>query len=148
MMDIKFVITPDPRKLTASLVADFSGARRAGMTNLLATLEALAVKGAPKKTSNLARSRTTRVLDDGLKGILAFTALYAVFVHEGTGIFGIYHRRIVPTEKKALFWPGAKHPVRSTAGMKGRPWVKEAADEIDATAAFQEGMRNYLNRKG
>lgn len=125
---------------------NYHEARRAGMINLLATVEALAVKHAPVRTSNLARSRTTSVLEDGNKGILAFTAPYAEFVHEGTGLFGPHHQRITPTNKKALFWAGAKHPVRSTAGMKGRPWVRQAADEIDATAAYQEGIRNYLNK--
>jgi hypothetical protein len=147
-MNIKAVIIPDIKKLVQSLTGDFDGARRAGMINLLATIESLAVKYAPVKTSNLARSRTSNVSEDGNKGTLSFTAPYAIFVHEGTGLFGIYHRRIVPKTKKAMFWPGAKHPVKSTAGMKANPWVTKAVNEVDATAAFQEGMRNFLSRKG
>jgi hypothetical protein len=147
-MNIITTIKPDIGQLSKKLIDDFSGAHRAGMINLLATLESLAVKDAPVRSGNLARSRTTSVLDDGLKGILSFTAPYAFFVHEGTGLFGIYHKRIVPTNKKAMFWPGAKHPVKSTAGMKGRPWVTDAVNEIDVNAVFQEGMRNYLSQRG
>jgi hypothetical protein len=146
-MNIKMVIIPDMKILAKAIGDDYNGARRAGMINLLATIEALAVKKAPVKTGNLARSRTSNASEDGNHGTLSFTAPYAVYVHEGTGLFGIYHRRIVPTNKKALFWPGAKHPVKSIAGMKGRPWVTEAVDEIDATAEFNEGMRNFLNRR-
>ncbi|MFA6290222.1 MAG: hypothetical protein WC637_00495 [Victivallales bacterium] len=147
-MNILTTIIPDIKKLTQGLEGDYNGARRAGMINLVATVEALAVKKAPVKTSNLARSRTTSVSEDGNKGSLSFTAPYAMFVHEGTGLFGIYHRRIVPKNKKAMFWLGARHPVKSTAGMKGRPWVTRAVDEVNAAAAFQEGMRNYLSRRG
>jgi len=145
-MQIKTVITPDIKKLTQSLTGDFDGARRAGMINLVATVESLAVRYAPVKTSNLARSRTTSVSEDGNKGSLSFTAPYAMFVHEGTGLFGIYHRRIVPKTKKAMFWPGARHPVKSTAGMKGNPFATKAVDAVDASAAFAEGMRNFLMR--
>jgi HK97 gp10 family phage protein len=147
-LNIITTIIPDIKKLAQDLKGDYDGARRAGMINLVATLEARAVKNAKVKTGNMARSRTTSVSEDGNKGSLSFTAPYAIFVHEGTGLFGIYHRRIKPTTKKALFWPGARHPVNSTAGMKGDPFVTRAADETNATEAFQEGMRNYLNRRG
>jgi hypothetical protein len=147
-MEIIMTINPKPEKFMQKLKEDAPGAQRAGMINLVTTVEAIAVKEAPKRTSNLARTRTSEVNDDGTRGVLGFTAPYAVFVHEGTGIFGPRHQRIRPVAKRALFWPGAKHPVKSTKGMKGRPWVRHAADEVNAGAVYQEGMQNYLSQKG
>jgi hypothetical protein len=147
-MNIVYSITPNLGRLAGNLKDAGIGSLRAGMINLLTTVEALAVKDAPKRTTNLARSRTSNVNADGSRGVLTFIAPYAAFVHEGTGLFGPHHQRIVPTTKRALFWPGARHPVRSTAGMKGRPWVRQAANEVNAADAYQEGMQNYLHLKG
>lgn len=45
------------------------------------------------------------------------------YVTQGTGIYGPLGRRIVPTTAKALFWPGAMHPVRSIAGQRPNDFV-------------------------
>jgi hypothetical protein len=147
-MEITMTIKPDPGRLFKNLQGDMPKAQRAGMINALTTVEALAVKTAPKRTSNLARTRTTNVNDDGTRGRLAFTAPYAGYVHEGTGLFGPHHQRIVPVNKRALFWAGAKHPVKSVKGMKGRPWVRKAAGEVNMGKEYSEGMQNYLSQKG
>lgn len=60
------------------------------------------------------------------------TAPYAIYVHQGSG-----PRTITPKNKKALFWPGAKHPVRSVRhpGTKPNPFMEKilsnAAPEIN-----------------
>ncbi len=141
-------MTPDPGRLMKRIKEDAAGAQRAGMINLVATIEALAVKSAPKKTSNLARTRTTSVFAAGSRGTIAFTAPYAGFVHEGTGLYGPHKTKIVPKSKQALFWPGAGHPVRAVKGMKARPWLKIAAGDVKVDEVFQEGMQNYLKSKG
>jgi HK97 gp10 family phage protein len=146
-MNIVCEIKTDFKILNNALLEDYNGSRKAGMINLMASVEALAVKKAPKKTSNLARSRTSSVSEDGYSGTISFTAPYAAYVHDGTGIFGIHHTPIVPTKKKALYWPGAKHPMRSVKGMKGNPFVTDAVNEINVTETFNEGMRNYLSRR-
>lgn len=147
-MEITMTLSPDVGRLMKRITDNSVGARRAGMTNWLTTVEAVAVKDAPKRTSNLARTRTTNVNEDGSRGTLAFTAPYAGYVHEGTGLYGPHKTKIVPKDKKALFWPGASHPVRSTRGMKGRPWVRKANDEVNGATAYQEGMQNYLKARG
>ena len=147
-MEISITINPEPGRLMKRIKEDAAGAQRAGMINLLTTIEALAVKDAPKKTSNLARTRTSNVNADGSRGTLAFTAPYAGYVHEGTGLYGPHKTKIVPKSKQALFWPGAAHPVRAVRGMKGRPWVRRAASEVNPGEVFQEGMQNYLKHKG
>lgn len=58
---------------------------------------------------------------------------YALHVHEGTGIHGPDKRpyEILPKNKRALFWPGARHPVRRVLhpGIKGNPYVTRAFDK-------------------
>ncbi len=72
------------------------------------------------------------------------------FVVYGTGVYGPVGQRIRPTTAKALFWPGADHPVKSVAGMKPNDFVTPAlqdmptADEalgmvVDELAAILEG---------
>lgn len=60
------------------------------------------------------------------------TVNYAGFVNDGTG-----PHVIVPTEKRALFWPGAAHPVRMVKhpGTKPNPYmdriVQNAQSDLD-----------------
>jgi hypothetical protein len=138
---------PDMAKWARELDADFLGARRAGLINILADVEARAVKGAPKRTSNLAGSGSSDVNAEGTKGTVSFSAPYAQFVHEGTGLYGPHKKLIVPTNKKALSWPGARHPVRSVRGMVGRPFLTDAAAATDPNRLFTEGLNNYLTRE-
>lgn len=55
---------------------------------------------------------------------------YAVWVHRGTGLYGPFKSRIVPVRKKALYWPGARHPVKSTAGQVANPFVERTYNQI------------------
>ncbi len=88
-------------------------------------------KRVPKVTENLYNSGTVNVQGGGLdtEATVRYTARYAAFVERGTGLFGPYKKRIYPTEKQALFWPGAAHPVKSIAGQKPQPYLKPAFDE-------------------
>ena len=56
-------------------------------------------------------------------------AEYAVYQNYGTGPYDIY-----PKNAKALFWPGAEHPVKHVhhPGIKGKHFVE---DSIEATSA-------------
>jgi len=53
------------------------------------------------------------------------------YVTQGTGIYGPIGERIYPTIKKALYWPGADHPVRSVAGMEANDFVSPVTDGAD-----------------
>ncbi len=57
---------------------------------------------------------------------------YALHVHEGTGIHGPTGQpyEILPVNKKALYWPGARHPVARVLhpGIKGNPYAERAMD--------------------
>ena len=54
------------------------------------------------------------------------TAAYAPFVE-----FGTPARVIVPINKKALFWPGASHPVKKVnhPGTKANPFMEAVRDQ-------------------
>jgi len=45
------------------------------------------------------------------------------YLRVGTGLYGPYNQRIYPRTKKALYWPGAAHPVASIAGMRPNDFV-------------------------
>lgn len=147
-MKIAYKITPDLGRLAAELKGDVEGARRAGMINVVMEVEARARKYAPVKTSNLADSGTSDVNADGTVGTMSFIAPYAGYVHEGTGLYGPHKTKIVPKNKKALYWPGAAHPVRAVRGMEGNPFLLKAADESDIPALFTDGAQRFLNRQG
>ena len=121
-MSFDYRITPSLDELTRNLQGDVRGARRAGMINVVTRVEAVARKNAPVKRSNLANSGTSEVEKDDSQGSVTFSAPYAGYVHEGTGLYGPHRTKIIPKGKKALFWTGAAHPVRSVRGMKGRPF--------------------------
>lgn len=58
---------------------------------------------------------------------------YAKWLEEGTGLYGPHKQRytIRPKNKKALFWPGAAHPVKSVnhPGMRPRAIIKPTFDK-------------------
>lgn len=54
---------------------------------------------------------------------------YARYVHEGTGLYGPHRTRVVPLHRKALAFraaSGKKVVVRSTRGMPGNPFLRDA----------------------
>jgi HK97 gp10 family phage protein len=147
-MNISHKFIPDLDRVAAKLTGDVRGAKRAGMINIVTSVEARAVKAAPVKKSNLANSGSNEVNQDGSQGIVTFSAPYAGYVHEGTGLYGPHETKIVPKAKKALYWPGAPHPIRAVKGMKANPFLLKAAQESDMEKLFTEGAENYLNRQG
>lgn len=144
-MKISYKIQPDLNRLSAKLPADVQGARRAGMNNVVTEVEARARKRAPVKTSNLANTGASDVNADGTIGTVKFTAPYAEYVHRGTGIYGPHKQMLRPKEKKALYWPGAAHPVRAVRGMPAQPFLARAAEEADIGALYMEGAERYFD---
>lgn len=151
-LSINIKITPELTPLIQRLGNDISGGIKAGMINLVEDIEARAVKKTPVKTSNLVNSITSYISDKGLSATIKATAPYAKFVHDGTGLYGPLKKEIVITakNKKALFWPGARHPVKSVRqkGMKPRPFFQLAINEINPQKVFEDGIQNYLERRG
>lgn len=108
-----------------------------GVQRVTALMTDATQKNAPYKTGTLRRSIHAQVASlGGLTGkVIQDTgvAKYGGFVHFGTGIYGPKGTPIVPVNKKALYWKGAAHPVKSVKGMKARPYMKDAFEQMEPT---------------
>jgi HK97 gp10 family phage protein len=110
---------------------------RKGVNRITAEMTKASQVNAPYKFGNLRRSIHAEVAGmGGFTGkVIQDTgvAKYGPYVHFGTGLYGPEKREIIikPANKKALFWKGAAHPVKSVKvkGMKPRPFMKKAFDE-------------------
>lgn len=86
---------------------------------------------APVDRGGLRASVNSRMLIEGSKVVahVGTNMEYALFVHEGTGLFGPRHRRIRPKRAKVLsFKPrgGRRVFVRSTRGQRPNPFLVRA----------------------
>lgn len=120
----------DLKKLPARL----ADAAERGVKRVTLSIETAAVKNAPERTGNLQNSSTVQFKGAGFEtvGEVRFTAKYALYVHEGTGIFGPKGKPFGPVEKKALKWTGPDGLAvfaKSVIGMPGRPFLKKAFEE-------------------
>lgn len=84
---------------------------------------------APRGKTGMLR-RNIRATSQGLKGKVGpdlNITPYALYVHEGTRPYVIR-----PKQKKALYWPGAKYPVKKVKhpGIKANPYVEKTFNEI------------------
>jgi len=128
------------------LSAQFPHKVERGIRKTTLLIEAKAVRLAPyarfaggksggRKGTNLKSSGTSDISGSGFAtvGAVKFTASYAIYVHEGTGIYGPKQRPYVveAKNKKALFWQGAPHPFKKVTirGMRARPFLKQAFEE-------------------
>lgn len=75
----------------------------------------------PRKTSRLARSITSEVSKNRV--VIGSNVEYAPMVEMGTR-----PHTITPKNKKALFWPGAGHPVKvvNHPGTRPQPFLRPA----------------------
>ncbi len=90
-------------------LANSAGLTADGTAILLAALQA----AAPTRTGRLRDSIVVRVDGDGRR---FFGAPYAAFVVGGTK-----PHLILPRTRRALFWPGARHPVRQVRHPGTKP---------------------------
>lgn len=91
-------------------------------------VEAEAKREAPVKSGLLRRSITNRVVSD-TRAEIGTNAKYAWSVHQGAPPHTIMARKA-----KALFWKGARHPVKSVRhpGNRPNPFMRRAADNSRA----------------
>ncbi len=87
-------------------------------------IQARARQNAPHRTGTLQRSIQLENKPDTVK--VAVHEKYGLYIEKGTGPFVIR-----PKNKKALFWPGADHPVKKVnhPGLKARPFFEPAIKE-------------------
>lgn len=106
-----------------------------------AILEA-ARASAPVRTGAL---RSSIALEGGSdSAALVAGAPHASFLHHGTGVYGPAGRpiTIMPGAKRALWWPGAGHPVRAVRqmGIRPRDFLRCAVSDSFIRAAFDSAM--------
>lgn len=112
--------------LTGDPAATLDANIEAAVTEATLFLEGRIKAGTPHRTGNLSRSIQHEIQGKGtpvVKGIIATSQSYALPVETGTGIYGPKRVPFVIKAKpgKALFWPGADHPVKQVTikGMVG-----------------------------
>lgn len=100
-----------------------------GIDNVMADCVTTAKSLVRVKTSILQGSIQMRPAEDFGERITgywgSFAVVYAIFIEMGTG-----PHVILPRHKKALYWPGADHPVRMVyhPGNKAYPYLLPAAN--------------------
>lgn len=100
--------------------------RRALNVETQAKLNATGQNGGPRVQTGRLRASIHSQLGQDSQGLVArigSNVEYARYVEEGTE-----PHRIVPRDKKALFWPGADHPVLAVnhPGTRARPYLRPA----------------------
>ena len=100
-------------------------------------------KEAPVKTSRLRTGIRSRI--SPFRGMIESTVEYGIYIHEGTSA-----HIIRPVKKKALYWKGAAHPVKSVRhpGTKANPFMKRGAEKAEGQvqAIFQRAINNVVTK--
>lgn len=108
-------------------------------------IEGKAMRRVPVRTGILRSSRYRNF--SPLRGEFGFNADYAAAVHNGSKAHIIKARG-----GGALFWKGARHPVRQVnhPGYKGNPFLRNAVDESESQvdAFMTEAVQNVLDLIG
>ncbi len=148
-----------PVRISYSVLGQIPAAARARLSAVVhataARIEARAKEQAPVDTGNLRNSIQHRQTGP-MEAEVAAHAEYAAAVEFGTGVFSTDPDAdkqpivIEPKEKRALYWPGARHPVRRVVqqGQPPRPYLVPAAEEArdqfvrDCAAAIEAAARD------
>jgi len=95
---------------------------------------------APTRHGKLAGSFNLERLDE-YSWMISSPTEYALFVHEGTGIYGPVGQRIVPKRARFLVfeWKGRTWFLKSVAGQRPNPYVDRAM------TASEGRMREFVN---
>ncbi len=112
---------------------------RDGFRAMVEALAESAKKTSPVRTGKL-RDSVGHSSGTAFSGSVVYGAPYASFLHEGTGLYGPHGKIIVirPKKGKALFWPGAAHPVSVVRqkGIRPRDFVWRAIREARLAESF------------
>ncbi len=97
----------------------------------------------PVKTGTLRRGIRSKI--SSFRGTVESTLAYGICVHEGTSA-----HIIRPVKKKALYWKGAAHPVKSVRhpGTRANPFMKRGAEKSEGQvqAIFQKAVNNVTKK--
>ena len=98
---------------------------------------------APRRTGNL--KRDIQVFKDSVDSLEVeigntLLAKYAIYVHEGTGLYGKHKKRITPKNKKALKTPFGVF--KSVAGQKAQPYLSDALNNYQRDGGLDRTLRD------
>lgn len=104
---------------------------------------------APVVSANL--KKDIQVFDDNIHNLeveIGNTTLapYAKHVHEGTGIYGKYKKRIIPKKKKALKTPFGVY--KSVKGQKAQPYLLDGATQMLTNANLSKMANSMVDSVG
>jgi hypothetical protein len=98
---------------------------------------------APVRTGRLRSGIRSKI--SPFKGTVESTVVYGVYVHEGTSA-----HIIKPVKKKALYWKGAAHPVKSVQhpGTRANPFMKRGVSRSEGQIQFifQRAINNITTQ--
>lgn len=152
-METKIEFRPRLEEAVRKAGGDISEAKRHGLIYAVERVEGALRQEVPVRSGNLASHGISSYVTDN-EGVINITARnaagdnYAVYLRYGTGIYGPKGRPIRPTTKKALYFPGAKHPVKSVKGIKPNDFDDRALRKANVQNSFETGVRNYLDKIG
>lgn len=119
----------------ASIAAQLSGlvqkTKRDAMQRVVLQGEAMMKREAPVKRGTLRRSITSRVERGGDRGVIGTNLSYARAVNDGSR-----PHIIKPKRAKALFWQGARHPIKvvNHPGTRANDFVGRTRDRLRPVA--------------
>lgn len=87
----------------------------------------------------------------GCTVVVGYQTAYALFQHEGTGIFGPTGKPIVPVEKKALSWvgkDGVRRFAKSVKGVRPRKFLEGPARRLSKDGTLGRIVAEYVKEHG
>lgn len=123
------------------IIAKFPTETSATVRKAAYDVEGEAKTRVPVDTGNLKNSIQTVVAADGFSAEVSVGAEYGAAVE-----FGSREHVIKPATKKALFWEGAEHPVKSVTipAQPARPYMTPAAEVV--RPRFEQAMGQLVER--
>ncbi len=123
--------------------SELSGAIKTSVNIIRPIMRAETPRGRTRQLSANIQARAVGL--EGSVGPNLMITPYALFVHEGTNPYTIR-----PKAKKALWWPGARHPVRSVRhpGIKANRFVERTFGQIKRPVEqiFQATIQKIIAR--
>ncbi len=144
---------PPIAELAARIMSDIHAGMKAGLVGTLQKGRAILIEEEPYVTHNMQLSTRSYVLGD-VDGVIKVQADYAQYVNDGTGIYHEPEPRepwtIRARNMQALYWPGARYPVKAVhrEGNRPNPFVNRMLERWDAQYWFAHYFSERMEDAG
>lgn len=125
-----------PASVSRDLFGLVKNAKRIAMQRVVIAGEGLMKREVPVKRGTLRRSVTSRVEQGGNRGVIGTNLKYARAVNDGSR-----PHIIKPKRAKALFWQGARHPVKVVhhPGTRANDFMSRTRERLRPVAERELG---------